>query len=112
MNRPPLHRYRSDLRWYGVDLDGTLSSPLWTPENPTAEIGDPILENVEKLHEVVKAGFKIVIHTSRPWTDHENVATWLEYWGIPYREIQMGKPLYRAYVDDRAIPADAESWLP
>jgi len=105
---PPL---RTDLIWYGVDLDGTLAEAIWTPENPTSDIGDPIVENIAKLREVCEAGYKIHIHTSRAWTDYERIEYWLKHHEIPFNQIQCGKPLYRKYVDDRAVPADADSWL-
>lgn len=102
----------SKLIWVGVDLDGTLSEPLWTPDNPTSEIGDPIPESIEKVHELVSAGYKVIVHTSRPWTDYQVIEQWLQHYNIPFKEIQCGKPLYAAYIDDRAINADEESWLP
>ena len=85
---------RKQLLWVGVDLDGTLATPLWTPANPTHEIGDPIPENISKVYELVRAGFKIIVHTSRPWTDYEAIENWLQHYGIPYKEIQCGKPLF------------------
>jgi hypothetical protein len=106
---PPLPR--SDLKWIGVDLDGTLAEPIWTPENPTSDIGPPIVRNVEKLRRAVHQGYKPVIHTSRPWTDYEAVEYWLNYHNIPFREIQMGKPLYKAYIDDRAVHAEEPEWV-
>ncbi len=110
--RPPPVEPRADLLWIGVDLDGTLAEPVWTPENPTSEIGDPIERNVKKLLELVEHGYKPVIHTSRPWTDFEAVEAWLDYYNIPYKYIQMGKPLYRLYIDDRGRHSEEESWLP
>jgi hypothetical protein len=103
---------RDKLIWVGVDLDGTLAYPTWTPENPTSEIGDPIWENVAKLHELVALGYKAIIHTSRGWTDYQVIEQWLNHYQIPFKEIQCGKPLYAAYIDDRAVRADDESWLP
>ncbi len=101
---------RSDLRWLGIDLDGTLAEPLWTPENPTTDIGEPIWENVEKARHAVDQGFKLFIHTSRPWTDYETIKNWLEHYKIEFKEIQCGKPLFRTYVDDRAVNADDMDW--
>jgi hypothetical protein len=103
---------RSHLLWVGVDLDGTIAQPLWTPDNPTSEIGDPINENLPKLLELVLNGYKIVIHTSRPWTDYEAIEYWLRYHQIPFNGIQCGKPLFALYVDDRGRHESAESWLP
>lgn len=103
---------RSHLKWVGVDLDGTLAEPLWTPANPTSEIGDPIWKNVAKLRELVSAGYKIHIHTSRPWTDYEAIEYWLEKFNVRWDAIQCGKPLYALYIDDRGRHESAESWLP
>jgi hypothetical protein len=112
LDKPPEIPVRDKLIWVGVDLDGTLAAPLWTPENPTSEIGDPIWDNVKKVHELVENGYKIIIHTSRAWTDYQFIEHWLDHYDIPFKEIQCGKPLYAAYVDDRAVHADKESWLP
>lgn len=106
--RPPAPR--GDLKWVGVDLDGTLATPIWTADNPTSEIGDPIWENVAKLKPYYDEGFKIVIHTSRPWTDYEAIEYWLNYWDIDFKEIQCGKPLYYRYIDDRAVDAASPEW--
>jgi hypothetical protein len=111
-DRPPDVPNREDLLWVGVDLDGTLADPIWTPSNPTSAIGDPIWPNIHKAREVARAGYKIIIHTSRPWMDYERIETWLKHYAVPFKDIQCGKPLYILYVDDRARHADAESWLP
>lgn len=108
VNPPP----RSNLKWVGVDLDGTLAHPVWTPDNPTSEIGNPIAENVHKADELRLEGYKIVIHTSRPWTDYEAIEGWLNHWGIPFDQIQCGKPLFASYCDDRGVHESAASWVP
>lgn len=102
---------RKNLLWLAVDLDGTLAAPIWTPENPTSAIGDPIWLNVTKLREAVRKGYKIVIHTSRPWTDYEAIEAWLEHNEIPFKGIVCGKLLAHRYVDDRAVHADAPNWV-
>lgn len=96
----------------GVDLDGTLAEPVWTPGNPTSSIGDPIKLNLVKLREAVRAGWKVVIYTARPWTDYEAIEAWLLKNEIPFKSIVCGKLLVAALVDDRAIPAGAASWIP
>lgn len=103
---------RANLLWIAVDLDGTLAEPVWTPENPTSDIGDPIKRNVVKLREAVRRGMKPVIHTSRPWSDFEAIEAWLIHHGIPFKAIQCGKLLAALYVDDRARHADESTWLP
>lgn len=103
---------RSDLRWLAVDLDGTLAQPLWTPDNPTHAIGAAIPENLIKARDAHLAGWKLVIHTARPWTDYEAIEAWAQFYDLPVRRIVPGKILAAAYVDDRAINADAQSWIP
>jgi hypothetical protein len=103
---------RKSLKWLAVDLDGTLAESIWTPDNPTSAIGAPIKRNVVKVREAERAGWKIVIHTARPWTDYEAIEAWCRVNDIPCRRIQCGKILAAAYVDDRAIHADDSSWIP
>lgn len=103
---------RADLRWLGIDLDGTIAEGLWTPDNPTHAVGNPIPANVTKLRDAYLAGWKGVIHTARPWTDYEVIEAWLRHHDIPFRGIVCGKLLAAAYVDDRAINAAARSWIP
>lgn len=103
---------RERLIWLAVDLDGTLAEPIWTPQNPTSAIGDPIRHNVVKLREAVRAGYKVVIHTARPWTDYEAIEAWCNQHEIPFRSIVCGKILAAAYVDDRAIDARESTWIP
>jgi len=99
---------RDDLLWIGVDLDGTLAESVYPEEG----IGKPIKVNWVKLHEAVRKGYKIIIHSSRPWSDYEMVEAWLKLHRVPYREIQLGKPLYAAYIDDRNILPGASQWTP
>lgn len=103
---------RANLKWLAVDLDGTLAEPLWTPENPTSSIGEPISENLAKVWHAFDHGYKIVIHTSRPWTDYEAIEAWLDFYEIPFRGIVCGKILAHSYIDDRAVHASEKTWIP
>lgn len=103
---------RTTLFWIYIDLDNTLAEGIWTPDNPTTDIGDPIWKNVRKAEAVSDAGYKVVIHTSRAWTDFEAIEYWLNYWDIPFDGIQCGKPLGALYIDDRGRHESAVSWLP
>jgi hypothetical protein len=107
---PPAIQPRSNLKWAAIDLDGTLAEGIWTHDDPTAEIGPPILANVYKLRWLLDLGWKIHIHTARPWHDYERIETWLVFWQIPYHAIHCGKILAGIYVDDRAVHADKEFW--
>lgn len=103
---------RKDLIWAAVDLDGTLAEGVWTPDNPTADIGDLIPGVREKVQELVDAGMKIVVHTARAWTDYQNIEKWLIHNQIPFKTIVCGKLLAKVYIDDRAVSAFEDSWLP
>lgn len=100
---------RDTLQWYGVDLDNCIAEAIW----PEPGIGEPIWENVQKMREVVEAGYKIMIHTSRYWGDYELIQAWLKHWNIDHlvKEIHCGKPLYHRYVDDKAINSETPTWL-
>ena len=92
------------LKWLAVDLDGTLANT----EPPDYELGEPIYENVEKLKACTDLGYKAIIHTARHWEQYSAVEAWLDLHGIPYKAIVCGKLLAHRYIDDKAIPADAD----
>lgn len=95
------------LKWLAVDLDHTLAN---TSDYPDFKLLEPIEENVEKLRACAALGYKAIIHTSRHWIDYALIEDWLETNNIPYKAIVCGKLLAHRYIDDRAIPADAEDW--
>jgi hypothetical protein len=103
---PPVSR----LKWAGIDLDGTLAEPLWTAENPTSDIGAPIAANVAKAHKLHEDGWKIVIHTSRAWTDYAAIEAWLNHHEIPFRAIICGKGLFGVMIDDRNVDINSPDW--
>jgi hypothetical protein len=107
---PPVPELR-DLRWVGLDLDGTIAQGIWDPENPTPEIGEPIWDNIAKITPLVGAGFKIVVFSARPWSDTARVQAWLMHYRIPYEGIILGKPLLACLIDDRAVNAWEPDWL-
>jgi hypothetical protein len=102
---------RGELLWDAVDFDGTLSTGTWSIDNPTATPGEPIWGNVAKLLVLKVAGRKIIIHTARPSSDYELIEAWLNHYEIPFDQIVTGKLLAARYIDDRAVPADAETWI-
>lgn len=99
---------RDELLWLAVDLDGTLAESVW----PDPGIGDPIRLNVVKLKEAVRAGWKVTIHTSRPWSDYELIESWLNHHEVPFHRIVCGKLLAAAYLDDRNLDISSSSWIP
>lgn len=101
---------RSDLLWSGIDLDGTLAESLWSPDNPHAQIGDPIWSRVEKALELYDRGRKLWIHTARPSSDYQQIEEWCGLLGLPIKGIITGKPLFSEYIDDRNVDPDAPDW--
>lgn len=103
---------RDEFIWYGVDLDGTLAEAVWDRDNPDSwfAVGEPIWENLIKLSAVKVRGYKIMIHSARPWDHYELVEEWLKYYDIPFDGIVLGKFNCYRFVDDKAINADAEVW--
>lgn len=100
------------IKWIAVDFDNTLCDAPFDAGLGVAVMGQPIPGTLEKCQELVEHGYKIVIHTSRPWYDYEAIEAWLNFYGYPYRSIVCGKLQALAYVDDRNIDHRAESWLP
>lgn len=96
------------LKWLAVDLDGTLAEFVW----PDPGVGAPIPSAVRKVKEAVAAGWKVVIHTSRPWDNYEMIEMWLNQNEIPFHSILCAKLLAAAYIDDRNINPRAKSWIP
>ena len=108
---------RENLIWAAVDLDGTLAEGVWTPDNPTSEIGKmkvyPSGKSAKDLvDELYEAGYKVVVHTARGYTDYENIERWLRHNQIRFRHIICGKVLAAVYIDDRNKDINDESWVP
>jgi len=95
----------TELKWLAVDFDGTIAT---SSGHPDYIIQDPIIENIEKLKRCSEKGYKIVIHTARHWEDYKAIEEWLDNHQVPYKAIVCGKLLAHRYIDDKAIPADAQ----
>lgn len=95
-----------ELKWVGVDFDGTIvkTSP------PDYKLGEPINGAREALTQMANDGWKIVIFTARPWADYTLIEDWLKEYLIPFRRIICGKPLMRFYIDDRNIEFNGHNW--
>lgn len=102
-------RARTDLLWYAIDFDGTIvdtKGPDYAPvKGPRPRVHD-------KLNEIHFMGYKIIIHTARPWADYEIIESYMHLWKLPFDRIVCGKILAKKYIDDRnGAHVDAESWL-
>lgn len=98
------------LTWAAVDFDGTLAESLWSVEDPTSAIGEPIWGNVEQCIALRDMGYSIVIHTARGWADHKAITEWLQFYMVPFDQVVCGKLLAAVYIDDRAVHSDSD-WL-
>lgn len=102
-----MSKHLTELKWLAVDLDWTLAR---SGPGPEYDLLDPITENIEKLKACVEKGYKVVIHTSRHWEHYSYIEDWLNDNGVPFKAIVCGKLLAHRYIDDKAIPADA-NWV-
>jgi hypothetical protein len=94
-----------------IDFDDTLFHSLWTPENRTREIGEPIWNNIMKALDLVEAGYQIIIHTARGWEDEQAIRDACAAIDLPIHYVVCAKPLARMYVDDRALHESCQSWM-
>jgi hypothetical protein len=98
----------SDVKWAAVDFDLTIAGNSGHPDfQPTK----PIAENVLKLKELIKHGYKIVIHTSRARHEYILIEDWMNHHEVPFDKIVCGKLFAAKYIDDKAINAEEASWL-
>ena len=101
-----------ELMTAAVDFDGTLAVSLWTEDNPTTEIGPAISLNLVKARDLHRAGYNIVIYTSRNWEDEPALRAWLVRHEVPFSSILCCKPLAAMYIDDRAVHSSEANWSP
>lgn len=101
-----------------MDLDDTIS----ITENGNYQDSVPVISVIERLKDLKKQGFEIVINTSRNMRTYEGnvgkinantlplIIEWLNKHDVPYDEIYTGKPwcgFEGFYVDDKSIrPAE------
>lgn len=98
------------------DIDGTIC-PI---KNSNEEYSDliPYKEMIDKIHELKKKGYRIVLFTSRNMRTYNGdislilkntkpvLEKWLKKWNIEYDELIFGKPWPGPsgfYVDDRTL---------
>jgi len=90
---------------YMVDIDNTICYN----ENSNYEDSKPDHVRIAKLNELYDKGHEIHYWTARggnsgkDWTEltHQQ----LKEWNVKYTSIQMKKPVYDVWIDDRAINA-------
>lgn len=93
------HLTNEELKWLGIDFDNTIAHSSY----PDFAIGEPLEGAVEALQKLHADGWKIWIHTARPSVDYIKIEEWCERHGIKIKGIVTGKPLFKYYIDDRAL---------
>lgn len=88
------------LKWLAIDFDNCIAHNSGYPDFIPSE---PLPFCVDALNEIVKNGYKIIIHTARPWADYDNIEKWCNTHHIPFRRIVCGKLLAKYYIDDRNL---------
>lgn len=73
----------------------------------------PIQKAIEKVNQMFDDGHTIVMWTARGTVSgidfEEMTRAQLEFWGLKYHELRMGKPAYDLFIDDKNI--NSEDWL-
>lgn len=90
-----------DLKWLGIDFDKFIAENTGHPDYKPLGIKLGALEFMKRLE---ADGWKLIIHTARPWSDYEIIENWLLFYTVPYRRIVCGKLLVKFYLDDRNVP--------
>ena len=94
-----------DKKIYVVDIDGTIC----TKTNSDYFNSQPIYENIDVFNSLYRKGHEIHYWTSRGALSGKNWDKFTVYqlnsWGVEYNTINMGKPHYDLWIDDRAINA-------
>jgi CMP-N,N'-diacetyllegionaminic acid synthase len=90
-----------------VDIDETICEYEGNREYPLAK---PIQERIEKVNKLYDDGHTIVYWTARgsvtkkDWA--ELTVTQLKEWGAKYHKVELGKPHYDLYIDDKSINSE------
>jgi hydroxymethylpyrimidine pyrophosphatase-like HAD family hydrolase len=82
------------------DIDGVLCF-----EGPTFKhsLATPLPDAIRTLEALRLAGHRIILFTSRSWSEYELTEKWLREHNFHYHVLICGKPVYDMIVDDRAI---------
>ena len=62
----------------------------------------------EALTKIQNSGKKVIVYTSRPWTEYVDIEEFMNENKLPFDKIICGKLLVEVMIDDRAI--HFESW--
>ena len=94
---------RTEKLKYIIDIDGTIC----TKTNSDYCKSEPIFNNIEYFNNLYEKGNEVHYWTSRGILSGKNwdelTVNQLNSWGVKYNTINMGKPHYDVWIDDRAF---------
>ena len=92
---------------YIIDIDGTICTKT-DSDYPNCT---PLYDNIDVFNQLYALGHEIHYWTSRGEISGKNwdelTLSQLKSWGVKYNSINMGKPHYDVWVDDKAVNARA-----
>tara|TARA_A100001015_G_scaffold300380_1_gene385712 strand:+ start:1374 stop:1784 length:411 start_codon:yes stop_codon:yes gene_type:complete len=100
---PCIKKEKSDKRIYIIDIDGTIC----TKTKSDYISCEPITENIDIFNRLFEHGHEVHYWTARgalsgkKWD--ELTIKQLDSWNVKYNSINMGKPHYDVWIDDKAI---------
>jgi dTDP-glucose 4,6-dehydratase len=91
-----------------VDIDGTICT---TVTDGQYQYAAPIQVNIDIINDLYRRGHEIIYWTAR---GTETGIDWrkvtlkqFKEWGVKYNGLELGKPTYDLFIDDKAINADS-----
>lgn len=100
------HKNEPDRKRYIIDIDGTICFKTKS-DYPNAI---PNYDNIEVFNRLYEKGHEIHYWTARGALSGKNwdkfTVEQLESWNVRYHTINMGKPHYDVWIDDKAINAE------
>jgi hydroxymethylpyrimidine pyrophosphatase-like HAD family hydrolase len=87
---------------YAFDIDGTIfdSKVLKNGKYKIIKINYDLIEKINKMH---SAGYEIVFWTGRHWNHFRQTKNQLDFVGVKYDTLLMGKPVVNGIVDDKSM---------
>jgi hydroxymethylpyrimidine pyrophosphatase-like HAD family hydrolase len=95
------HLKKEEAKWVMVDFDGTIH-PYDTKDKNYWIKNRPMKGAKETLEKIRKMGYKIIIYTSRHWSEYKPIEQYLLHHQIPFDRIICGKVLGVLLIDDKA----------
>jgi predicted AAA+ superfamily ATPase len=98
--------YPRNHKIYLIDIDGTICNT----KNSEYLKSEPIFENIVKFNKLFEQGHEVHYWTARGINSGKkhDILTYeqLNRWGVQYSSINIGKPHYDHWIDDKAINPD------